>query len=531
MKRTTKAFLLSFLLLASPTMAAKGGQGNRADRGQARVERQARQQHQAQRAARKTVAAERHQARAVRHQAATARHERKAVARVERADRRNDRAVIHQQRKAQQERAVRRDRAIDRVERRQAVRADRTVVRAQRQVAKDERRIVREQRKAVREADRFVAREQRQALRNDRIVAREQRQSLRAERVLVTREQRRNDFVAAQRFDRDQRRVFRAERLRVVSQPRPVWDGPRRFRGLDFNGDAMISRVEWRGNDRSFNNHDWNGDGILSGNEVVPGGRSTLRNRVARFERFPFVERFLPLPRRMVSPVPLMVAPVTTVDFVPLPPLATAFSVPFDEVRFERVVRVDGFAPVGVFVDRVQVAPVDRVLVTDRFLALDLDRDRFVSWNEWTGPRPLFRQLDVNDDRRLFADELVVSNPRVRTVTMVDRERYVAFALLDQDDDSVIAPWEWTGDMDTFFWLDVDGNGLVDQSEYLGLVRTRPVPVRMIANGALDFDHDGCVTRSEWVGDPYRFVSLDLNADGRVKPAEAVAGALLATQL
>ena len=34
---------------------------------------------------------------------------------------------------------------------------------------------------------------------------------------------------------------------------------------------ASSQRSEWRGNDRSFANHDWNGDGQLSGNEVRVG--------------------------------------------------------------------------------------------------------------------------------------------------------------------------------------------------------------------------------------------------------------------
>ncbi|HUQ69579.1 MAG TPA: hypothetical protein VM165_08655 [Planctomycetaceae bacterium] len=56
-----------------------------------------------------------------------------------------------------------------------------------------------------------------------------------------------------------------------------------RFRGLDKNNDGVISRVEWAGNDNSFANHDWNRDGILSGNEVRPGavqsGRATAGQR------------------------------------------------------------------------------------------------------------------------------------------------------------------------------------------------------------------------------------------------------------
>jgi hypothetical protein len=40
---------------------------------------------------------------------------------------------------------------------------------------------------------------------------------------------------------------------------------------MDKNNDGVISRDEWRGNDRSFAQHDKNGDGKLSGDEVKPG--------------------------------------------------------------------------------------------------------------------------------------------------------------------------------------------------------------------------------------------------------------------
>ena len=44
-----------------------------------------------------------------------------------------------------------------------------------------------------------------------------------------------------------------------------------RFYGMDTNRDGRITRNEWRGNQNSFNQHDWNGDGVLSGIEVTPG--------------------------------------------------------------------------------------------------------------------------------------------------------------------------------------------------------------------------------------------------------------------
>src|SRR5688500_9138919 len=46
-----------------------------------------------------------------------------------------------------------------------------------------------------------------------------------------------------------------------------------RFQALDDNKAGRITRDEWDGNDRSFRNHDWNGDGVLSGNEVRPGAQ------------------------------------------------------------------------------------------------------------------------------------------------------------------------------------------------------------------------------------------------------------------
>jgi Ca2+-binding EF-hand superfamily protein len=49
--------------------------------------------------------------------------------------------------------------------------------------------------------------------------------------------------------------------------------GQMRFRGMDRNDDGIITRSEWRGNRESFIANDWNGDGVLSGEEVRVGGR------------------------------------------------------------------------------------------------------------------------------------------------------------------------------------------------------------------------------------------------------------------
>jgi hypothetical protein len=54
-----------------------------------------------------------------------------------------------------------------------------------------------------------------------------------------------------------------------------------RFRGLDTNNDGQITRTEWRGNNRAFEVQDWNGDGVLAGEEVRTGGRRAGAGRRA----------------------------------------------------------------------------------------------------------------------------------------------------------------------------------------------------------------------------------------------------------
>jgi hypothetical protein len=63
-----------------------------------------------------------------------------------------------------------------------------------------------------------------------------------------------------------------------------------RVRGMDRNTDGMIALDEWSGNRQSFRVHDWNNDGMLSGDEVRPGarrsGRSLEDEDLDRDERF-----------------------------------------------------------------------------------------------------------------------------------------------------------------------------------------------------------------------------------------------------
>jgi hypothetical protein len=66
--------------------------------------------------------------------------------------------------------------------------------------------------------------------------------------------------------------------------PAPAPTGEARFRGMDINRDGVITQTEWRGNLQAFRNQDWNGDGVLSGDEVRAAGGRAARGRAADFD-------------------------------------------------------------------------------------------------------------------------------------------------------------------------------------------------------------------------------------------------------
>jgi len=65
-----------------------------------------------------------------------------------------------------------------------------------------------------------------------------------------------------------------------------------RFAQFDRNHNGQIERNEWRGGGRSFAVHDWNGDGVLSGDEVRVGAAAPAGSLEAQDYNMSAADRF-----------------------------------------------------------------------------------------------------------------------------------------------------------------------------------------------------------------------------------------------
>ena len=211
-----------------------------------------------------------------------------------------------------------------------------------------------------------------------------------------------------------------------------------RFQGMDQNRDGVISRAEWRGSAQSFNRHDWNGDGVLSNDEVRVGasraaGEPDDYDQTGRPEFRNWTER----------------------GFTNL-----------DRDRDGRIVRREWFYDREAFVRADRNA--DGVLTRSEFLSADVDTDREdrfeyldannsgrVERDEWHASRETFEWLDRNNDGVLSRTEVVGT----------EGEEADLFGGLDTNNDQAITPDEWQWSRRSFARQDQNGDGQLSRRE------------------------------------------------------------------
>jgi len=220
-----------------------------------------------------------------------------------------------------------------------------------------------------------------------------------------------------------------------------------RFEVMDRNSDGVITREEWSGSPRSFQVHDWNGDGRLAGNEVRPGGRRNNDRTVNDREVADHV------PGRAERYLNWTDAGFTSIDHN-RDRRITANEWHFDLESFRRADRNrDDVLTRAEFVGD-DGEDDDR---EDSFDDLDVNNDGLVERGEWHASGTMFSLLDRNRDGVLNRFEVVGSVP--------SQDTYDEFATIDLNRNSTIERSEWQWSTASFTQRDSNRDGKLSRAE------------------------------------------------------------------
>ena len=224
----------------------------------------------------------------------------------------------------------------------------------------------------------------------------------------------------------------------------PIVDGQAqqiriRFAEMDANNDGRVTREEWRGSRQSFLVHDWNNDGVLSGEEVRPGGRRPGTEEPdfteGRLENQDWTARRF-----------------TRLDINRDSRIVRA-EWPYDWQSFRRADRNrDNILTRPEFVNEDNVDD-------DRECGLshcDLNGNGRVERREWHGSADAFNWLDRNRDNVLSYDELVDADTDASSDL---------FARLDTNRNGRVEVAEWQWSRASFDRRDRDNNGVLSRAE------------------------------------------------------------------
>jgi len=150
-----------------------------------------------------------------------------------------------------------------------------------------------------------------------------------------------------------------------------------RFADLDRNHNGVIEKNEWRGSPRSFTLNDWNGDGVLSGDEVRYNAAPPANSAVAQDYNMTTADRFSYLD--------------------------------VDNNGFVERNEWDGSLDAFYQLDRNNDGRISRAEMNNgrgnSFQALDANGDGRISLGEWQSSHRSFDEMDTNRDGVITSDE------------------------------------------------------------------------------------------------------------------------------
>ena len=213
---------------------------------------------------------------------------------------------------------------------------------------------------------------------------------------------------------------------------------------MDRNGDGVISRDEWQGSTRSFEVHDWNGDGRLSGREVAIGGQRATE-----------IEEADHVPNRVERNLNWTAAGFTNLDHN-RDRRITANEWHYDAETFRRVDRNGDDALNEAEFLGTSDWDDDR---GDNFDDLDVNNNGRIERSEWHGGAAVFAQLDRNRDGVLSRYEVAGSQSTVG-------DTWDQFSNYDYDRNGTIERDEWHASLGSFNRRDLNGDGVLSRREF-----------------------------------------------------------------
>jgi Ca2+-binding EF-hand superfamily protein len=210
-----------------------------------------------------------------------------------------------------------------------------------------------------------------------------------------------------------------------------------RFAQMDRNNDGAIQRSEWTGTARSFTSHDWNGDDVLSGDELRVG---TWRSRQSGEEDYDPNGAFSGWDESSFNQIDRNNdGRVSSREWY------------YDTQSFVRADRNrDGFLSRSEFLG----ADVDDDR-GDQFDSLDANNNGYIDRREWHGASQAFQWLDRDNDNLLSRAEMTGSS-----------RQWDQFAALDSDQNGRLTPEEWRWSRRSFNQQDVNGDGVLSRREF-----------------------------------------------------------------
>jgi Ca2+-binding EF-hand superfamily protein len=222
-----------------------------------------------------------------------------------------------------------------------------------------------------------------------------------------------------------------------------------RYQTMDTDHDGVVTRGEWHGTDRAFRNQDWNGDGVLSGDEVRPGAqRQTNWNQDWNHDGIIDQQDTL-IAQRYRNFDKNGDGRVATSEWLGKQPL------------FRRLdINGDGYLTMAEYTNNDGFRPDSQGGPAYSFSNIDKNRDSWITRNEWNMGDAAFNRLDTNRDNR-------ISNLEFQTNSTVnDAAADPQFSTVDRNRDGWITRTESGMTNAEFNNLDTNSDNRLSRFEF-----------------------------------------------------------------